>query len=476
MSGTSVVLVTLVLYNALLVGVGLWAHKRNRSVEDFYLGGRRMGPWIAAVSASASSSSAWTLLGVSGAAYAWGLPALWLFPATVGGFLINWAWVAPRLKTLSAGEGALTLSAVVAPAGLGEARGAILTVAAIIIVFSFTFYIASQFEAAGKAFESAFQLSKQASILIGAAVVLSYTLLGGFWAVSVTDLVQGLLMAGAAVLLPLAALLAVGGVGPLLEGLAAAGGPSVPAGQFSGLTGLVFVLGMFGITIGYPGQPHVVNRFMALRDEASLRQGRIIALGWAVIVYTGMLLLGLSARVLFADIPDAEQVFFQTAQRLLPAVMTGVMLAAVLSAIMSTADSQILVTASSISHDWQLAEGRSGDGLSRSRLTVAIVLAMATALALLWRADIFSRVLFAWVALGAAFGPILVLRLANRAVSARGTLAAMSAGFLSTLVLSWFPNAPGDVAERILPFVFAFAIAIPASRRIGDRQEAENLA
>ena len=476
MSGTSVVLVTLVLYNALLVGVGLWAHKRNRSVEDFYLGGRRMGPWIAAVSASASSSSAWTLLGVSGAAYAWGLPALWLFPATVGGFLINWAWVAPRLKTLSAGEGALTLSAVVAPAGLGEARGAILKVAAIIIVFSFTFYIASQFEAAGKAFESAFQLSKQASILIGAAVVLSYTLLGGFWAVSVTDLVQGLLMAGAAVLLPLAALLAVGGVGPLLEGLAAAGGPSGPAGQFSGLTGLFFVLGMFGITIGYPGQPHVVNRFMALRDEASLRQGRIIALGWAVIVYTGMLLLGLSARVLFADIPDAEQVFFQTAQRLLPAVMTGVMLAAVLSAIMSTADSQILVTASSISHDWQLAGGRSGDGLSRSRLTVAIVLAMATALALLWRADIFSRVLFAWVALGAAFGPILVLRLANRAVSARGTLAAMSAGFLSTLVLSWFPNAPGDVAERILPFVFAFAIAIPASRRIGDRQEAENLA
>lgn len=476
MSGTSVVLVTLVLYNALLVGVGLWARKRNRSVEDFYLAGRRMGPWIAAVSASASSSSAWTLLGVSGAAYAWGLPALWLFPATVGGFLINWAWVAPRLKTLSAGEGALTLSAVVAPAGLGEARGAILKVAAIIIVFSFTFYIASQFEAAGKAFESAFQLSKQASILIGAAVVLSYTLLGGFWAVSVTDLVQGLLMAGAAVLLPLAALLAVGGVGPLLEGLAAAGGPSIPAGQFSGLTGLFFVLGMFGITIGYPGQPHVVNRFMALRDEASLRQGRIIALGWAVIVYTGMLLLGLSARVLFADIPDAEQVFFQTAQRLLPAVVAGVMLAAVLSAIMSTADSQILVTASSISHDWQLAGGRSGDGLSRSRLTVAIVLAMATALALLWRADIFSRVLFAWVALGAAFGPILVLRLANRAVSARGTLAAMSAGFLSTLVLSWFPNAPGDVAERILPFVFAFAIAIPASRRIGDRQEAENLA
>jgi sodium/proline symporter len=464
MTDTAVVLITLVLYNGLLIGVGLWARGRNRSVEDFYLGGRRLGPWIAAISASASSSSAWTLLGVSGAAFAWGLPALWLFPATVGGFLINWVWVARRVRKLSADEGALTLSAVIAPASLGPMRGTILKVAAVIIVFSFTFYIASQFEAAGKAFESAFQMSKEKSILVGAGVVLAYTLLGGFWAVSVTDLVQGLLMATAAIVLPVAALIAVGGIGPLLDGLAAAGGPSIPAGQFSGLTGFLFVLAMFGITIGYPGQPHVVNRYMALRDDASLRQGRIIAVTWAVIVYAGMLLLGLSARVLFADIGDAEQVFFETSQRLLPAVITGVLLAAVLSAIMSTADSQILVTASSISHDWDLASGKSGDGLVKSRVTVVLVLILATTLALLWRADIFSRVLFAWVALGAAFGPVLVLRLAGRSVSARGTLASMLAGFLSTLVLSWFPNAPGDVAERILPFVFAFAIALSASR------------
>jgi sodium/proline symporter len=462
-TGTTVVFATLVAYNAALISVGLWARGRNRSVEDFYLGGRRLGPWIAAISASASSSSAWTLLGVSGAAYAWGLPALWLFPATVGGFLINWVWVAPRLRKLSAQEGALTVSAMVAPANLGAMRGTILRVAAAIVVFSFTFYIASQFEAAGKAFESAFQLPKEKSILLGAAVVLAYTLLGGFWAVSITDLVQGLMMAIAAILLPLAALLAVGGFGPLLDGLAASGGPSVPAGQFSGLTGLFFVLGMFGITIGYPGQPHVVNRFMALRDDASLRQGRIIAIAWAVIVYAGMLLLGLSARILYADIGDVEQVFFETAQRLLPAVVAGVMLAAVLSAIMSTADSQILVTASSISHDWSLAGGSTGNGLAKSRVTVLVVLTLATILALMWRADIFSRVLFAWVALGAAFGPILVVRLSGRVITPAGTLAAMLAGFCSTLLLSWLPDAPGDAAERIVPFIIAFAIAAGAS-------------
>jgi sodium/proline symporter len=463
MNETTVVLVTLLLYNAILVGVGLWAQGRNRDVEDFYLGGRQLGPWISAISASASSSSAWTLLGVSGAAYAWGLPALWLFPATVGGFLINWVWVAPRLKKLSDEEGALTMSAVVAPASLGPMRGTILRVAAVIIVFSFTFYIASQFEAAGKAFESTFHLSKEVSILVGAGVVLAYTLLGGFWAVSVTDLVQGLLMVFAAIVLPSAALIAVGGIGPLIDGLSAAGAATLPTVQLSGVAGVLFVLALFGITIGYPGQPHVVNRYMALRDDQSLRQGRIIALTWAVLVYAGMLLLGLSARVLFADIGDSEQVLFETAQRLLPAVMAGVMLAAVLSAIMSTADSQILVTASSITYDWSLAEGNSGDGLGKSRATVVVVLTLATILALMWRADIFSRVLFAWVALGAALGPVLVLRLAGRRVSAAGTLGAMLAGFCSTLILSWLPDTPGDVAERIVPFVLAFAVAVSAS-------------
>ncbi len=187
MNATTAVLLTLVLYNAVLVGVGLWAKGRNQSVADFYLAGRGLGPWIAAISASASSSSAWTLLGVSGAAYAWGLPALWLFPATVGGFLINWVWIAPRLQKLASEEGAVTLSAIVVPASLGDSRGLILRIAAIIIVFCFTFYVASQFEAAGKAFESTFALSKQTSILIGAGIVLAYTLLVGFWAVSVTD-------------------------------------------------------------------------------------------------------------------------------------------------------------------------------------------------------------------------------------------------------------------------------------------------
>ncbi|GMR17212.1 MAG: sodium/proline symporter PutP [Gammaproteobacteria bacterium] len=465
MRGTGAILATLIAYNIMLVGVGLWARGRNRDVTDFFLGGRRLGPWVAAISASASSSSAWTLLGVSGAAYAWGLPALWLFPATVGGFLINWAWVAPRLQRLANAEGAVTLSAVLAPATLGDSRRLILRIAALIIVFCFVFYIASQFEAAGKAFESVFGLAKANSILLGAAIVLAYTLLGGFWAVSVTDTVQGLLMLAAAIVLPAVALAAIGGPAALIDGLRVAGwsGTAEDPAMFAGVTGLFFILGFFGITINYPGQPHVVNRYMALRDAPSLRQGRLIALSWAVLVYAGMLTLGLCARLLTPGLEDVEQVLFKVTATLLPAVLAGIVLAAVLSAVMSTADSQLLVAASAISHDWNLAGGQAVTGLLRSRVTVVVVLVLSTLLALLWRADIFSRVLFAWAALGAAFGPILLLRLSGRALSARGTLAAMLSGFLLTVLISGWLATPGDVAGRVLPFLAALVIAFRSS-------------
>ena len=466
MNNTGAVLVTLIVYNAILIGVGLWARGRNKDVEDYFLASRSLGPWVAAISASASSSSAWTLLGVSGAAYAWGLPALWLFPATVGGFLLNWAWVAPRLQRLANEEGAVTLSEVIAPASIGGMRQLILRTAAIIIVFCFVFYIASQFEAAGKAFESVFGLQKQTSILVGACIVLAYTILGGFWAVSITDSIQGLLMVVAGIVLPVSAFIAVGGFAALIGGLAELGNTGFPIsnGSLGGLTSLFFVLGLFGISINYPGQPHVVNRFMALKDEPSLRQGRIIALSWAVLVYSGMLMLGLCARLLFAELDDSEQVLFNAAGVLLPPVIAGVILAAVLSAIMSTADSQLLVASSAISYDWHLASERATTGLAGSRITVVAILILATMLALFWRADIFSRVLFAWSAAGSAFGPILIMRLLGRSVSERGTLIAMLTGFGLTVVISWFPDMPGDFAERILPFIAAITIASLGSR------------
>ena len=294
--------------------------------------------------------------------------------------------------------------------------------------------------------------------------MLVYTILGGFWAVSVTDSIQGLLMAVAGIILPIVALAAVGGFGALGDGLAAIGNQGSPI-VAGGLVSVFFVLGLMGIGLNYPGQPHVVNRFMALKDDKALRQGRVIAMTWAVVVFSGMLLLGLCARVLFADLGDSEQVLFKVAGDLLPAVISGVMVAAVLSAIMSTADSQLLVAASAISYDWNLAGRKNETSLTGTRTTVVFVLIMATVLALVWRADIFSRVLFAWSAAGSAFGPILIMRLIGRAVSPGATLAAMICGFGLTVVISFFPNAPGDAAERLVPLFLALGIAAAGSTR-----------
>lgn len=469
MSKNQAILITLVVYQGVLIVIGLWASRRTRSHSEFFLGGRTLGPTVAAISASASSSSAWTLLGVSGAAYLWGLPALWLFPATLAGFLINWIYVAPRLMTQSRQQNAITLTEFLAGSIASKSRDAVLRLGSAIILFSFIFYVAAQFQAAGVAFASTFEMDMTVSVLIGAAVVLVYTLLGGFWAVSVTDTVQGLLMAFTAMLLPSVALTAVGGWNALNVGLAniAADGITVPT---YGVGAIGFVVGILGIGLGYPGQPHVVNRFMALRDAKALAQARLIAITWAVIIYGGMLLLGLCGRVLYADLVGSEEILFEVSNRLLPPVAAGVMIAAVLSAIMSTADSQLLTAGSAVTNDLPGFRGDHAASLRRSRAIISILSVIAVVLALAVPEAIFSRVLFAWSAIGSAFGPVLILRLAGVSLMARSVFRSMLAGFSLTVVLHWLPDypSPGDAAERVVPFIFAFVIALADRRRSGS--------
>jgi sodium/proline symporter len=420
-----------------------------------------MGATVAAISASASSSSAWTLLGVSGAAYLWGLPALWLFPATLAGFLINWIYVAPRLMAQSRQQGAITLTEFLAGSGDSKSRDAVLRLGSAIILFSFIFYIAAQFQAAGVAFASTFDIDMSVSVLIGAAVVLVYTLLGGFWAVSVTDTVQGLLMAVTAVLLPAVAFVAVGGWVPLGAGLVStsATGVEIPA---QGIAAVGFVAGILGIGLGYPGQPHVVNRFMALKDKGALARARLIAIAWAAIIYGGMLMLGLCGRVLYADVAGSEQILFEVSNRLLPPVIAGIMIAAVLSAIMSTADSQLLTAGSSVTNDLPGFRGDHATSLKRSRVIIFLLSVVAVTLALAVPDAIFSRVLFAWSAIGSAFGPVLILRLAGVHISSQYVFRAMLTGFSLTVILHWLPDYPdpGDAAERLLPFFAALTVAL----------------
>ena len=453
MTNTTAILVTLVFYKIVLILIGLWANKRTKSTSDYFLGGRKLGPWVAALSASASSSSAWTLLGVSGAAYLWGLPAIWLFPATLSGFMINWFYIAPKLSVHGEKVGAITLTDVLATDDNGLSIKELRWLASVIILFCFVFYIASQFDAAGQSFQSTFGMDKNISILLGAGIILIYTLLGGFWAVSVSDTLQGIMMALSAIVLPTVAV-SQAGLGNIFASFSNQSIFSSPSGM-GGIVALGFILGTLGIGVGYPGQPHVVNRFMAIEPGLKVRQGRMIAIGWALIIYPGMIFLGWAGRILM-DIAGHEQILIVMGNQLLPPVVAGIILAAVLSAIMSTADSQLLVAASSVSHDLK----SSGEELSlnQTRIVVAIICVIAVVMAIFVDKSIYSRVLFAFSAMGAAFGPLLIGRMQG-GVPKIHAITAMAVGFFGTLFFYYSDMKPeGNPLERLVPFALAFII------------------
>ena len=457
---TKYIFFTLIAYKLILITIGLWASKKTKSFTDYFIAGRELGPWVAALSASASSSSAWTLLGVSGAAYLWGLPAIWIFPATLSGFFINWFFIAPRLNELSHSRHTLTLTEFLAYSKKGSIKE-LRILASFIIIFCFIFYIASQFDAAGQSFESTFGLSKTFSIIFGAGIILFYTLLGGFWAVSLSDTLQGVTMALSAIILPVVALTHVG-LDQIISDIGNQSFFSTPTGV-KGFAGIGFILGTMGIGIGYPGQPHVVNRFMAVESKEKILQARIIAIIWALIIYPGMILLGWAGRS-FIENAQNEQILILMGNELLPPVLAGVVLASVLSAIMSTADSQLLVASSAICHDLKLKEDEFT--LWETRLVVAGICFVSAIMAIYIDKSIYSQVLFAFSAMGSAFGPLLIGKLKGE-VCKNYEIASMLLGFLLTVIIHFSDFKPeGNPLERIFPFLVAYILV-----EIGRRQK-----
>jgi len=466
MQKADIVLVTLLFYKLVLIGIGWWASKRTKNSDDFFLAGRGLGPVVAALSYSSSAASAWVLLGLTGIAYQYGISTIWVAFGSITSMFVVWFWIGPRLMRFSRQNDYITLTEVVVHQSKGSARKLTLYLSTFIVVASFTVYVAAQFQGAGSTFASTFDLSTTHSIVLGALIIMLYTLLGGFWAVSVTDAVQGSLMAIAAIFMPVAAYLAVGGFDGLFEKLAEMGDPSqlsLTAGN-----GLLFALGIIfgGLSIGFGtyGQPHLMARIMALRDEAAMRRARLITIVWYMVVFLGMWFVGLSGHVLHAGLENSEQIFFVMLDGLFPTVVSAIFLAAVLSAIMSTADSQLLSAAAAITNDLGFSRDKPKRQLMISRLSIAVLVFASVVVAIYLPQAIFSRVLFAWMALGAAFGPALFFRLANIEVSSIGLLCAIAVGFSLTILLSLAENAPGDIVERLLPFVAGIAI-LTISRR-----------
>lgn len=459
MSNSTIIIATLIVYKAVLLGVGVWASRRVKSETDFFLAGQGLGAWTAGLSYAASTSSAWVLLGFTGAVYSRGLVALWLLPGIFGGYVLTWLVIGPHLNAETREKGHITIVDFMGTDASAHMKRMIGLVASAMILFCFVFYISSQFQAAGNAFTSVFDMSSTKAILLGAIIIVIYCLLGGFWAASITDALQAGVMVIACVLVPVATLMAAGGPIDVWAEIKVQNSGSFFSltGEAIGFAGLGAAAGLLGTGLGAVGQPQLLNRIMAVESQSARVRGAMITIGWGLVIYTGLVWLAFSARALNID-TGGESLFFAAAQQFLPAILAGVVIAAILSAVMSTVDSLLLAAASAISRDAGFKWNSPQRALFMGRVAMVSVAIIAVLMTLFMPKDIFSRVLFAWVALGAAFGPTILTKCLGWRVKADYRLFAIMAGFVIAVTAYNIDGAVADVIEKWVSWVIGLLI------------------
>jgi len=449
-------------YLGLMIFIGVLASQRSHSPLAFFLGNRSLKAWVTAISSTASSESAWAVLGTVGLAYKEGLSAAWFLPGCLLGYAINWFFLAERLRRHSRQHHSITIPDYLASLFPDNTRT--IRLIAVAIIFSCMIaYIAAQFTAIGKTFDSIFGIPYSVSIPVGAAIILLYTALGGFLAVAWTDFIQGLIMAGGLAVLALFALIELGGWSGMIEQvrqtapelLTWTGGKTVPV-----FLGSVF--GLLGIGLGYPGQPHVLNRYMAAKETKTIEQGTWIALGWGLLIYTSAIVLGIAGRALVPDLEDPEHLFPIAAEMLLPTGLAAIILTGVLAAIMSTVSAQIIVATSAVAHDLfnrlLRRELTHRQVLLISRVTIVVLGVGAMAVALTEVRVIFWFVLFAWSGLGASFGPLILWTLYARPITRKAAIAAMLTGFLTTVIWKVSGLSESLIYELVPAFLLSLSV------------------
>ncbi|MBT6345882.1 MAG: sodium/proline symporter [Nitrospina sp.] len=457
MSGT--IAIIFVLYVLAMLAIGVWTSRKTHSALDFFLADRSLKAWVTAISSTASSESAWAVLGTVGLAYKEGLSAIWFMPGCLLGYLINWLFLAEKLRKHSVENHSITLPDYFE--NYFKDKTSILRVISVVIIFSCMMaYVAAQFTAIGKTFDAVFGIPHILSISIGGAIVLVYTMMGGVRAVAWTDFAQGIIMVAGLVILSLTAFFHLGGfsgmwsqVGSVSpETLTWMGGK--PTSVFLGS-----IVGLLGIGLGYPGQPHVLTRYMAAKDTQTIERGTWIALAWGLLVYSSSILLGICGQALFPGLEDPEYLFPKAAEQLLPTLLTAIVLTGVLAAIMSTVSAQLLVAASAVAHDVYSKMLKKTLSHARilwvSRATVLVLGLGAMFIALGETRVIFWFVLFAWSGLGASFGPLILFTLYSKNITRQGAIAGMLTGFLTTLIWKVTGLSESLIYELVPAFIFA---------------------
>ena len=457
-------LIVFMVYLVFMLGIGLnfFLRLRSGNEKDYFLGGRNMGPWVSALSAGASDMSAWVLMGLPASVYALGTGQIWIAIGLAIGYALSWILEAPRLRRYSlAAKDSITIPQYLTNRFLSQNK-AMQVICAIIFIIAYTVYAASSIKACGTLFNTVVGIDTNKAMYIAAAIIISYTFLGGFSAVSWTDFFQGMLMLAALLITPIFAMALVRtghGVSTL---------DSVPAGYWKLFTSWQDVLSGLGWGLGYFGMPHIIIRFMAVRSDEDIRKSAKIGITWTVLILLFSVLSAFAGRLFLGQISDSSTVFIQIVRRIFPPVISGLLLSAILAASMSTADSQLLASASAFASDVYKPIIRKDKASDKEMLWTGRIVVLVISIAALLIASnpnsgtIMNLVSNAWGVFGAAFGPVILLSLFWRRLTFSGAAAGIITGTLVDILWLAFLSSTG-LYEIIPGFICGLCAAVVVS-------------
>jgi len=458
-------------YLILLFGIGIYSSRfSSEGISEFFIGGRQMSRFVIALSAVVSGRSAWLLVGVTGIAYSQGASAVWAVVGYVAVELFLFLYYARRLRNFSEAYNCITVPDFFAER-FNDKNGTLRIALVVVFLIFMVGYVSAQFVAGGKTFASSFGITQTNGIIITAIIIMAYTVVGGFLAVSLTDMFQAIFMIFALVLLPFIAIWEAGGLPHVLSQLTDMEMGLVDPFAIS-LGGL---LGFLGIGLGSPGNPHILSRYMAIDDAKQLRWSAVVGTIWNVMMGWGALFIGLAGRVYFPEtdlLPagDTENLYPALAHQHLHPVIFGVVVASIFAAIMSTADSQLLVAASAVVRDVYDRIIKKGKEISQeklvrySRIVVVLLVGVALGFSLLAQELVFWLVLFAWAGLGAALGPTSILALYWKGTTKAGVFAGLATGTIVTIAWYYIPVLKDNLYELIPAFILSLLVTWLVSR------------
>ncbi len=464
------VLIGFFIYLAIILGIGIWTYRLTKTQEDFIIAGRRLNPVVAAFSERASGESSWLLLGVPAMVFTAGLIELWTAVGCICGIIAAWFIIARELRSKTEELNAITLPGFFSK-NFGHENKINEIIATFIIIFFYSLYVSAQFNGAGKTLHTTLGIPHLNGIIIGAIVILFYTLMGGFLAVAWTDFLQAILMIVTLVGLPIVGFIALLNGGHNIEFAL-----SSLWGNLNGWPAIAGVIGGLSWGLGYFGQPHTIVRFMAIKDPERVRISRNIAIAWSIPAFFGAFFIGVVGKGLVdsGTLIDSEFLMPHLATSLLPLWLAGILISGAIAAMMSTADSQLLVASSALSEDVyhnifrrKISEKTQ---LMASRIITLFVGASAFILAIKSQTLIYTMVSYAWSGLGASFGPALLLSLKWKKTTKYGVTAGMLTGALSTVIWANVKTLDNFITVRLASFVLATIAVIAVSLLTAEKR------